>query len=179
MEELVTLNNGLTATAREIANQPSHYASLLPVGYKAPTTGLGNLFTDDPNSGIIDTWGRRGTITDGKVQNMFGTADAGLQDYIAQGDYEAYKAFAGTDAMDPAAFTTATTDANTTDWSMDGLGGTLMGVGQMGLGVMSFLDSQKTNKLNRELTQQQIASNTTTMANRAADRASTIAAFRG
>ena len=55
-----------------------------------------------------------------------------------------------------------------------GLGGAIgagLGIGQLGLGVMQYLDAEKTNKLNRELMNQQIASNKDTMATRLARRA--------
>ena len=55
-----------------------------------------------------------------------------------------------------------------------GLGGAIgagLGIGQLGLGVMQYLDAEKTNKLNRELMNQQIVSNKDTMATRLARRA--------
>ena len=55
-----------------------------------------------------------------------------------------------------------------TDWS--GLAGIGLAGGQIGLGVMSYLDQKKTNNLNRKLLDQQYANNATTIANKAADR---------
>ena len=55
-----------------------------------------------------------------------------------------------------------------------GLGGAIgagLGIGQLGLGVMQYLDAEKTNKLNRELMNQQIVSNKDTYENRLARRA--------
>lgn len=45
-----------------------------------------------------------------------------------------------------------------------------LGIGQLGLGVMQYLDAEKTGKLNRELLNQQIANNQDTMATRLARR---------
>ena len=45
-----------------------------------------------------------------------------------------------------------------------------LGLGQLGLGVVSYLDNRKTAKKNRELMNQQIASNRAEMANTAAFR---------
>lgn len=55
-----------------------------------------------------------------------------------------------------------------------GLGGAIsagLGVGQLGLGIMQYLDSSKTNELNRDLLNQQIANNRDTMDTRLARRA--------
>ena len=48
---------------------------------------------------------------------------------------------------------------NPTDWGMEGYGGVALGAGQLGLGVMSYLENQKTAGKQRELMGQQIASN--------------------
>ena len=48
---------------------------------------------------------------------------------------------------------------STTDWGMKGVGGTLLGAGQLGLGVASYFDTKKQNAKSRELMDQQIASN--------------------
>ena len=68
-------------------------------------------------------------------------------------------------------------DLNMPDWGMKGLGGTALGAGQLGLGVMGYLEDKKTAKLQRELMGQQVASNATTAQNRALDRASLKQAF--
>ena len=55
-----------------------------------------------------------------------------------------------------------------------GLGGAIgagLDIGKLGLGIMQYLDASKTNKLNRELIGQQIASNRDTMDTRLARRA--------
>ena len=48
---------------------------------------------------------------------------------------------------------------SSTDWGMKGMGGTMLGVGQLGLGLMSYLDGKKTQKKQRALMDQQLASN--------------------
>ena len=45
------------------------------------------------------------------------------------------------------------------DWSTKGLGGTLLGAGQLGLGVMSYLDNKKTADLQRNILSQQAKAN--------------------
>jgi len=44
-------------------------------------------------------------------------------------------------------------------WGMQGYGGLALGAGQLGLGVLSYLDNEKTAKKNRALVDQQIATN--------------------
>jgi len=44
-------------------------------------------------------------------------------------------------------------------WGMEGYGGLALGAGQLGLGVLSYLDNEKTAKKNRALVDQQIAAN--------------------
>ena len=46
-----------------------------------------------------------------------------------------------------------------TDWGMKGMGGTMLGVGQLALGALSYFDQKKTQKKQRALMDQQIASN--------------------
>lgn len=62
-----------------------------------------------------------------------------------------------------------TIDTNKLDWGMKGLGGTLLGAGQLGLGLMSYLDQSKTAKKQRAVLDQQIASNDYSMAKTKAD----------
>jgi hypothetical protein len=45
------------------------------------------------------------------------------------------------------------------DWGMKGLGGTALGLGQLGLGAMSYFEGKKTQKKQRKLMDQQIDSN--------------------
>ncbi len=58
---------------------------------------------------------------------------------------------------------------NKLDWGMNGLGGTLLGAGQLGLGLMSYLDQSKTASKQRAIMDQQIASNKYNMAKTKAD----------
>lgn len=44
-------------------------------------------------------------------------------------------------------------------WGMSGLGGTLLGAGQLGVGLLSYFDQRKTAKKQRSLMDQQIANN--------------------
>ncbi len=46
-----------------------------------------------------------------------------------------------------------------TDWGMNGVGGTALGAGQLGLGVMSYLENKKTAGKQRQLMDQQISNN--------------------
>jgi hypothetical protein len=57
------------------------------------------------------------------------------------------------------------------DWSLDGLGGSLLGAGQLGLGVMSYLENKKTASKQRKLMEQQYNINAVHEANLEADRA--------
>lgn len=70
--------------------------------------------------------------------------------------------------------------ASDTGWdSMKGKGGLALGGLNFGLGLAGFLDQKKTAKLQRGLMQQQLASNTETMANKRADRAHIKSVFGG
>jgi hypothetical protein len=53
-----------------------------------------------------------------------------------------------------------------TNWGMDGWGGVGLGLGQLGLGIMNYLEMEKTAKLDRQLKNQQIANNDYTMQKR-------------
>jgi hypothetical protein len=53
-----------------------------------------------------------------------------------------------------------TGDEKGTDWGMDGYGGVALGAGQLGLGVMSYLENQKTADKQRQVMDQQIENNT-------------------
>ena len=46
-----------------------------------------------------------------------------------------------------------------TDWGMTGMGGVALGVGQLGLGAMSYLENSKTADKQRALMDQQITNN--------------------
>ena len=54
-----------------------------------------------------------------------------------------------------------------------------LGVGQLGLGLASYLDQSKTNKMNRNLMQQQYDTNTESLANKRTADANLMKAFRG
>ena len=45
------------------------------------------------------------------------------------------------------------------DWGMKGYGGVALGAGQLGLGVLSYMDQSKTADKNRQIMDQQIANN--------------------
>ena len=51
-----------------------------------------------------------------------------------------------------------------TDWGMDGYGGLALGVGNLGLGVASYLENKKTAELQRNLLEQKYGSNVEEMA---------------
>ena len=46
-----------------------------------------------------------------------------------------------------------------TDWGVKGLGGTLLGAGQLGLGILSYLDNKETAEKQRDLMDQQMKAN--------------------
>ena len=54
-----------------------------------------------------------------------------------------------------------------------------LGVGQLGLGLASYLDQSKTNKMNRNLMQQQYDTNVESLANKRTADANLMKAFRG
>lgn len=64
-----------------------------------------------------------------------------------------------------------------TDWGMKGVGGTALGLGQLGLGVASYFENKKTTGKQRELMDQQLASNQYTLDKNRADSASLSKAF--
>ena len=47
----------------------------------------------------------------------------------------------------------------TSNWGMNGYGGVALGAGQLGLGVLSYLENSKTADKQRDLMSQQIANN--------------------
>jgi len=63
------------------------------------------------------------------------------------------------------------------DLGMKGLGGTAVGLGNLGLGIMSYLDQKETAKKQRKLYDQQIDQNKYVMAKSKADSASLAKAF--
>lgn len=66
-----------------------------------------------------------------------------------------------------------------TNWGMEGLGGTLVGAGNLALGLASYFENAKTAYKQRELLSQQIASNKETMDNRRKFVESIRSAFAG
>jgi len=75
-------------------------------------------------------------------------------------------------------FSSSLDNKNSINWGMDGWGGLGLGIGQLGLGVMSYLDNKKTADKQRALLGQQYVNNTITMKNRASDRQHTIDVFK-
>jgi len=103
------------------------------------------IHVDSPVSNRIDRdsvsyWGGQYTGADGKMyeKELFG---------------DDYEVGTGVDAK-------KTGDEKGTDWGMDGYGGVALGAGQLGLGVMSYLENQKTADKQRQVMDQQIENNT-------------------
>ena len=57
-----------------------------------------------------------------------------------------------------------------TDWGMNGMGGVALGAGQIGLGLLGYLDNKKTSGLQRNLLQQQYDTNASELAHTQAAR---------
>ena len=57
------------------------------------------------------------------------------------------------------------------DWGIEGVGGTVVGLGQLGLGVMSYLDQKKTNDLSRKSMEQEYMFNNAAQARLVSDKA--------
>jgi len=72
----------------------------------------------------------------------------------------------GTKGVDPELNVNMDTETKTPEWGMDGYGGVALGVGQLGLGVASYLENQKTSDLQRKLLQQQYDTNKATLADK-------------
>jgi len=68
----------------------------------------------------------------------------------------AYKSFTGNGKID---LPSLSTNNQATNWGMDGWGGVGLGVGQLGLGLASYLDSKKTASAQRGLMAQQAKQN--------------------
>lgn len=103
---------------------------------------------------------------------------ADLNDFVSANDFDgAYDSgYTGTKA-DFAKLQAA--DAKGTGWGMEGYGGVALGAGQLGLGVMSYLENQKTAGKQRELLDQQIAQNKYVLANAKGHADSVRAGFSG
>jgi len=157
----------MTFTAAQIAKIKSSG------GHYDPATGTATDIDGSPitsSSGLdnIDTptLHMAGTYAAGLVANQ------GLQPASFYGGTDAWTPEATAQAMKDTGSTTAEIDtvyansadtANATDtainWGKDGLGGTLLGAGQLGLGVASYFEGKKTAKLQRENLKGQIAYN--------------------
>ncbi len=121
----------------------------------------GQLYKADPTNINSDTM----------VSNNLFDTKAVLSDYVSAGDYDGAVKFGyeGTDADFAKLQDTASADTGT-DWGMKGYGGLAVGIGQLGLGALSYLDIQETNKIKRDLLRQQYGMNATDIANKASDR---------
>jgi len=101
---------------------------------------------------------------------------AGFSPAEQQGIIDSYNAQFGQNSL-----------AGTNDFTNNGMWGTGMsgmqlgkmglGIGQLGLGFASYMDSKKTNQMNRKLMRQQYASNAESLANRRADRSNVLSVF--
>ena len=81
---------------------------------------------------------------------FYGLSNPG--DTLGNGNY--------TNATNSTLQTNPTVDTNKpTDWGMTGMGGVALGAGQLGLGVMSYLENSKTADKQRALMDQQISNN--------------------
>ena len=60
--------------------------------------------------------------------------------------------------------------STSTDWGMNGMGGVALGAGQLGLGLLGYLDNKKTAGLQRDLLQQQYNTNASELAHTQAAR---------
>lgn len=120
-----------------------------------------------------------------------GISDAMYQGYLPEEQAGIQNSFAGLQA-DPTALSTqmqgdfaaqgldydpAAGGLQSTDYGMGGLGGAALGLGQLGLGVASYLENKKTSDKQRKLMDQQLASNTYNMAKDKKDSASLAKAF--
>ncbi len=63
------------------------------------------------------------------------------------------------------------------DWGIEGKGGVGLGLAQAGLGYLSYKESKKNNKLNRELQRQQIQNNKDIMARNQKENAAVTSFF--
>ena len=140
--------------------------------YKLMSQGLGSQgiankdykYNQKDSSGMLNFYDNRtdGTLykqgDDTMVSGTLWDSKAGMDDYIKAGDFTGAEdaGFGG----DETAFKLQNAQANKpTDWGMDGYGGVALGAGQLGLGVMSYLENSKTADKQRELMDQQISNN--------------------
>lgn len=126
------------------------------VGSSSINGGLGNYGT------ITDANGITTGINQGAYDALYGTKDTGYT--MSKNDLSGGLGASGTPV-----------ESNSKAFGNYASGGAALG--QMGLGVMSYLDQSKTADANRKLLGQQYDSNATIMANSAADRESSMKAF--
>ena len=108
-------------------------------------------------------------------ENYFGDDSvAGLNDFVSANDYDGAvtSGYKGTES-DFGKLQAA--DAKGTGWGMSGYGGVALGAGQLGLGLMSYLENKETAGKQRALLDQQIKQNKYVLEN-AQNRANSIRA---
>jgi len=117
--------------------------SLHPNEYSAVQVGSGltNVFTPDVIKALSDP-GYTGTLS---------IAGKDINSMTADQINSSYKNYIGN-------------TGNKLDWSMKGMGGTLLSAGQLGLGLLGYLDQRKTASKQRALMDQQLAANSYNMA---------------
>ena len=140
--------------------------------YKLMSQGLGSQgiankdykYNQKDSSGMLNLFDKRtdGTLykqgDDTMVSGTIWDSKAGMDDYIKAGDYTGAKdaGFGG----DETAFKLQNAQANKSiDWGMTGMSGVALGAGELGLGVMSYLENSKTADKQRALMDQQISNN--------------------
>ena len=139
------------------ANKTSRTQGALDFG-RTSNPGYYQAYTAN-NPTFEADYGKYLTSNDGLVPPTLNAADmstefaasTGLNAPVNTGaaDYQAHM-----DALD-----NKTQTGNETGWGMDGYGGVALGVGQLGLGIASFIDNQKTAEAQRDLLKQQISTN--------------------
>lgn len=148
--------NGLAAQSTGVANTNYNYNQV-------DTSGALNF--DNRTDGTLYKQGG-----DTMVSGTLWDSKAGMNDYIKAGDYTGAKA-AGYGG-DESAFKGLNAAANQSwdykDWGTAGSLG--LGAGQLGLGLASYFDTAKTAKIQRNLLNQQYASNAEAIADRQANK---------
>ena len=145
--------------------------------YKLMSQGLGSQgiankeykYNQKDSSGMLNRDNRTdGTLykqgDDTMVSGTLWDSKAGMDDYIKAGDFTGAEdaGFGGGET----AFKLQNAQANKSiDWGMTGMSGVALGAGQLGLGVMSYLENSKTADKQRALMDQQIANNKFSLGN--------------
>jgi hypothetical protein len=101
---------------------------------------------DKPVLDAVPSQGSGGLLPGSNRQHDSSMDTYNMLKYGTAEDQDAY--FKGLDIEDKA-----------TDWGMQGYGGVALGAGQLGLGVMSYLENSRTADKQRAVMDQQIASN--------------------